>query len=571
MSQVSAILLAVIVTMTPGVVAAAPAPRATPPGASLAPVRYLELRLRADSLWSARQRAEAVPLYQQLVDAWPGDGESRLRLAAGLLALGRREDAVAELDACLAAGFVDERPGTYERAWIAAELGRTDEAMDWLDRALAARLEERPDLQTAEVFQALRENPRFRAQAGFLPDGIEDRVAGWSVDLDHFVSEAQRLHASPERPVHGAPFLAAVASLRGRIATLDDVALALELQKIVVAHLGDGHSVVYPMSTPRVDFGGTLPVQFYFFPEGIYLVAAPPNRPDLVGRRVVAIGGKTAAELLKGLEDFVSRDNEQGTLMMGPLFLGIPAVLRALGATNTLASATLTLEGDGGTETVTMAAVSFEHPRRRLPPGLSGAVPRWLSRTETHYWQEPLPDLEGRYVQLNQVQNAPDGPTLAQWVEGLRREMTAEPSRNLILDLRHNNGGNNFLIWPVVRLVAWHEMSDPANRTWVITGRGTFSACQNLTNFLDRVTNAVFVGEPSASRPNFTGEDTTVQLPWSGLRLSISSRYWQDSHPGDNRPYVSVSMPVILSAADWRENRDPVLEALREFLNRAPR
>lgn len=570
MSHLSALLLVVLFAADPGFVTAAPAPQVTPTGAPLAPARYLELRLRADSLWSARQRAEATPLYRQLVDAWAGDGDSRLRLAAGLLALGRREEAVTELEACLAAGFVDERQGTYQRAWIAAELGRTEEAMDWLDRALAARLEERPDLQTAEAFQALRANPRFRAQAGFLPEGIDDRVAGWTLDLDHFVSEAQRLHASPKRSVHGAPFLDAVALLRGRIAALDDAAMALELQKIVVTHLGDGHSVVYPMSTPHVDFGGTLPVQFYFFPEGVYLVGAPPDRPDLVGRRVVAIGGKPAAELLQGLEAFVSRDNEQGILMMGPLFLGIPAVLRALGATNSLASVTLTLEGNGGTEAVTLAAAS-SHPRRRLPPGLSGTPPRWLSRTETNYWQEPLPDLEGRYVQLNQVQNASEGATLAQWVEGLRREMTAEPARNLILDLRHNNGGNNFLIWPVVRLVAWHEMSDPANRTWVITGRGTFSACQNLTNFLDRVTNAVFVGEPSASRPNFTGEDTTVQLPWSGLRVSISSRYWQDSHPGDSRPYVSVSMPVVLSAADWRENRDPVLEALREFLNRARR
>ena len=78
----------------------------------------------------------------------------------------------------------------------------------------------------------------------------------------------------------------------------------------------------------------------------------------------------------------------------------------------------------------------------------------------------------------------------------------------------------------------------------MITGRATFSACQNLVNHLDRATNAIFVGEPAGSRPNFTGEDTWVELPWSKLRVSISARYWQDSYPTDERPYVPVAMPV---------------------------
>ena len=109
------------------------------------------------------------------------------------------------------------------------------------------------------------------------------------------------------------------------------------------------------------------------------------------------------------------------------------------------------------------------------------------------------------------------------------------------------------------------QRRSPARITFVITGRRTFSACQNLTNYLDRVTRAVFVGEPAGSRPNFTGEDTNVLLPWSGLALSISSRWWQDSYPGDQRPYVPVAMPVAYTAADWRQGRDPVLAAPQEY------
>lgn len=548
-----------------GATLAATAPIAT----ALPPARHLELRLRADSLWAARARKEAAPLYRQVVDDYPADGESRFRLAAGLAALGRRGEAAEELKRCLADGFVDIAPSAYQLAAAAAEAGRTEEALDWLERALAARYADRAGLQEADSFAKLRDNPRFRAQAGFAPAGLADRVAGWSYDLDFFREEARRLHAAPERPTAAPDFDRAVDALKARLATLDDLAVALELQKLIVAQLGDGHSVVYPVSSPRVDFGGALPVRFYLMSDGLFVIEADAAHASLVGRRVLAIGGRPVAELLAAVGPFVSRDNDQGLRWLAPLYLRFPGILRALGAANSVTGATVTLAAaDAGTpeESVTLDSAPPDSRPQRLVPPPTGTPAAWLARVDTPYWHAERADLDGWYAQVNAVRNADTGPSLAAWVEALRREMVAHPHRNLILDLRHNNGGNNGLIWPLVRLAAWHEMADPAHRTWVITGRGTFSAAQDLVNFLDRATDATFIGEPAASRPNFTGEDTPVQLPWSGLQLSIASRYWQDAPPTDRRRYVPVAMPVTLGAADWRANRDPVLEALGEYL-----
>ena len=548
----------------------APPALATPP--ALAPARHIELKLRADSLWAARNRKGAAPLYRQIVDDSPADGESRFRLAAGLAALDRKGEAAVELQRCLAEGFVDAAQGAYQLAAAAAEAGRTDEALDGLDRALAARLGDRAALQSSDSFTALHDNPRFRTQAAFLPPEVTDRRAGWAYDLDFFLSEARRLHAGPDRPAFAPAFQQAIEGLKARVDGLDDLGMALELQKLVVAHLADGHSVVYPVPTPRVDFGGVLPVRFYAFSDGLYVIAAEPAQAALVGRRVTAIGGKPVAALLDGLTPLISRDNDQGLLWLGPLYLRFPALLRALGAAESIAGATLTLAaGDQPgeqTEDVTLATLPIDNSSQRLVAPPEGPPPAWLSRPDANYWHAERPDLNAWYAQFNQVQNAEQGPSVAQWVESLRGDMAAHPRPNLILDLRHNNGGNNNLIWPLVRLAAWHEMSDPAHRTWVITGRGTFSAAQDLVNFLDRATNAIFLGEPAASRPNFTGEDTPVQLPWSRVRMSISSRYWQDAPPGDRRRYVPVAMPVTLSAADWRANRDPVLEELGKYLRR---
>ena len=97
--------------------------------------------------------------------------------------------------------------------------------------------------------------------------------------------------------------------------------------------------------------------------------------------------------------------------------------------------------------------------------------------------------------------------------------------------------------------------------TYIIpVGRNTFSAAQNFIAQIDKRTRAVFVGEPSSSKPNFVGEENEVVLPWSGAVGSISNRY-HENIPGDTRPWIPIDIPVELSSADYFGGKDPVLTA----------
>ncbi|MEZ5332190.1 MAG: hypothetical protein R2991_09105 [Thermoanaerobaculia bacterium] len=497
----------------------------------------------------------------------PGGRRSGVPAGPGLHEAGRGEEALPLALETLETGFADTARTAWALAQAAARAGRTDEALSWLERALAARFEDRPRLQSDEAFASLREEPRFRELAGFAPEGL-DRVAGWRFDLDYFVEEAQRLHADPARRAFDPAFLAAVETLKRRVPDLDDVAVAMEIQTIVAGHLADGHSALYPIPTERVPFGGLLPVSFYVFPDGVHVVDADEAHADLLGARVEAIGGTPAADVLERLGSIVSHDNRMGILWLGPLYLRSPAVLRAVGAVDALGPVAVTVTDRAGTRReVTLEPVPPKALHERLPaPPSAERAPRWLARADEPYWHEARPDLDAVYLQFNLVRDAEGGPTIADFAESVRDTLRETGARTLIVDVRHNNGGNNFLHWPLLRLVAWHGLSGADHRTFVITGRGTFSACQDFVNFLERATDAIFVGEPSSSKPNFTGESTSVRLPWSGVMMSISSRHWQDSYPGDERPYIPVSMPVELTFEDWWTGHDPVLEALGDFL-----
>jgi len=282
------------------------------------------------------------------------------------------------------------------------------------------------------------------------------------------------------------------------------------------------------------------------------------------------IGAREVADLWTPLASLVPRDNAMGLLDVGPLLLTVTAVLRDAGAIGAGEEVTLMLRDPSGAErAVTLASVPMRSSHRELvaPAGTGGisapSAPLFLAREDEVFWFGALPAVDdGLYVQFNVVRNGPQR-SVAEHALALRDHLQARPQIEVLaLDLRHNGGGNSFLYPPLVRVLMEYQLERPDARLYVLVGRRTFSACQNLVTDLDWWTDAVFVGEPSGARPNQIGESTASILPYSGLRAGISSRYHQQSFAGDDRPWVAPDLPVALTAAAYFAGRDPVLEAV---------
>jgi hypothetical protein len=159
--------------------------------------------------------------------------------------------------------------------------------------------------------------------------------------------------------------------------------------------------------------------------------------------------------------------------------------------------------------------------------------------------------------------------TLATFAERLSRVLSEAKPSAVIVDVRHNNGGNLMLLPPLITAFREYEAAQPRGQIYVLMGRNTFSAAQFFLGVMDSQTQAIFAGEPSSSRPNFVGEESEVMLPWSGAIGSISDEY-HESIPGDKREWIAPEIPYVLSSADYFANRDPLLEkVLADIARRA--
>jgi hypothetical protein len=138
----------------------------------------------------------------------------------------------------------------------------------------------------------------------------------------------------------------------------------------------------------------------------------------------------------------------------------------------------------------------------------------------------------------------------------------------IVLDLRLNGGGNNYLNRGLVLALVGDEGLNRYGRLFTIIGRNTFSAAMSLVSALERWTETIFVGEPTGNTPSQYGDARRYVLPHSGLTVRLSSVYWRDAEVNERRPWVAPDIATGAAWADYAAGRDPALDAALAY--RAP-
>jgi hypothetical protein len=187
--------------------------------------------------------------------------------------------------------------------------------------------------------------------------------------------------------------------------------------------------------------------------------------------------------------------------------------------------------------------------------------PLHLRHRDLPYWFEYLPASDLVYFQYNAVLDHPAEP-FAAFCDRLFGFIQQRRPARLVIDMRWNGGGNTFLARPLLH----HLIACPAiNRRgalFVIIGRLTFSAAQNTATAIDRETNAIFVGEPTGSRPNFIGEVIEFELPYSKVRANAADLFWQTSWPWDHRTWIAPDIYAPPTFEAFSRNEDPAMDAI---------
>lgn len=370
-------------------------------------------------------------------------------------------------------------------------------------------------------------------------------------------------------------FDAAVAKLHDQIPQLEDHEVVVGMAEII-ALFKYGHTDI---SFRDEQFGfHYLPFNLYEFNDGIYIQGTHKDHAEALGAKVLEVHGTPIDKALELIYPVVNSENSQYFKAFGINYLRRPEVLHAKGILDELSKPLeLTLEKNGKTFKHSFSAMpKGEHPPIKyslimqegdwLEARDQSITPYYLKNLDKIYYFEYLPEHKAVYVRQSQIQDDPseDIPTFYGRVFDFIENNDVE---KLILDVRLNGGGNNFKNKPVVRGIIQTEKIDQVGKFFVIEGRRTFSACQNLVLELDNYTNAVFVGEPTSENVNFYGDNREVKLPNSGIPVYLSWAWWQDKPQWMDGPWHAPHLAVDMSFEQYYTNEDPMLDTALNFSN----
>ncbi|MDB5393959.1 MAG: hypothetical protein JWM91_1465 [Rhodospirillales bacterium] len=383
-------------------------------------------------------------------------------------------------------------------------------------------------------------------------------------------------------------FSQGVDALDAKAAALSPAGFEMAVSRLV-ALAGNAHTTVN--KAQRVRSFGRAPLRFAWFADGLYIVRTTPPADALLGRRVVSIDGRPAAQALADLQPYLSGTSERARDDSPPL-LDCPALLQVMWP-----------DTDGRHLAVGLADGSVEQVGA-LPPGpdafalrpvmvigpaapsgdwksVLGAAPQLplsLREPDRVAYSAPLEN-GGLYIRINANEDDANGP-LAEQLAAIAVGKPPAGWHRIVLDLRFNDGGDELKTMAFAKSLP--DLLSADGNLWIVTGNASFSAA-----IITAARAKYFAG----GRAHIVGEAVGDHHPFwnvggaplvlrnSGIAIGHAyfKQDWTDGcysigvcNPlqsvygvaaGDLSPEVTVGW----SFADYAAGRDTVIERVREL------
>jgi hypothetical protein len=400
---------------------------------------------------------------------------------------------------------------------------------------------------------------RVVALAYCLLTAVSSRAAdltpeAWKQDLDFLARELPQRHINLFFQLKRADWDAQVQRLAEALPGMSDPEVRVALKRLV-ASVGNAHTNV-----SAFPYSPLFPIRFGPFAEGFYVVAAKAEYAQAIGARLTGIGGYGIDAVIQRLSPLIPRENALVIQADLPALLQTAGVLRGTGIAPEAGSTAFHFDRDGRQFTIDIEPLppNQQGPLAARPKGATYEIPLYLSDRETLYWFRYLEEPRALYIQYNSCKEMEK----LSFADFTRQAMEAAGQHDVdkvIVDLRHNGGGNSAVIEPLLAALAKRPNLHRQGHLFVLTSIATFSSGLMNTLALQRRFQAVVAGQTSSQSLNSYGDVRIFKLPNSGLDVWYCTKYFKLA-PG--RELLEPDLPVPLTAADYFSGRDAVLEAV---------
>lgn len=418
----------------------------------------------------------------------------------------------------------------------------------------------------------------FASGAGYTQQKLT--AAQWQSDLTYLQKKIHTDYSNLFYNVTAKQFDSAVAVLKNKIPALTENEIRVGFIRLI-AMFKIGHTGVYFYSGENEE---SLKPLFHFYPftiapfsDGLFIQNIDSTYKEALGGRVIKIGNDATDIALKKLHGVIPCENEQYFKNNLHYYLRLPEILQALKITGSAETVVLTYIKDGVEKKIEIKSQEFPEYAwydgpPYLPKGWVDAYEDYNKPVSALWMKEPgkiryfeyLKESKTVYVHHTAVVDRPND-NIKDFFEKVFRFVDSNEVEKFVLDIRLNSGGNNYQNKPIITGIIQSKKINRYGHLFVITGAATFSAAQNLTNELEKYSEAIFVGEPTAENVNFWGDVKMETLPLSKLNIKLSWLWWQNMDPRDKRPWTAPHLAAEMSFENYKAGYDSAMHIILNY------
>lgn len=391
----------------------------------------------------------------------------------------------------------------------------------------------------------------------------------WNADLDYLAQELPKQHCNLFAKQSKANFLMGIEAIKAASGQLTDLHIALKAQQLV-AGMGDSHTSLSVYQWLKKD--QTLPLGILWLSDGLYIAQTTKNYEPLLGCRLLSINETPIATVIDSLTTLFTPDNAAIIKAQIPQLILSFELLQFFGFADggPIRLGVQTQTNENKTYPMEVAPIN----RNDIVALKTDTLPFYLKNKKILFTDSYRPQERIYYMQYNacwsreleaqyrDVERAQQLPSFQEFEERALSVLDKEKVDKIIFDVRLNGGGNSLQGTAFIEKLAVFLKANPEVKTYVVLGRNTFSS--GILNAMDfkRLTNAVFIGEETAGKPNHFGEVKSFQLPHSELNVSYSTKYFKRS----DEEVQTLKPDVVIEPgfADFKQGIDPVYEWVKK-------
>lgn len=422
-----------------------------------------------------------------------------------------------------------------------------------LAAALAAPVQAEDAGQAAEASGAQITDSAESAIGAQITDSAEtadEQAAGDTSQTPAALSDfIKRHHPSPFTVMTEEAFDAQIDELAQNWNVMEETERYYALRKLVAA-LGDEHTSLLP---PEDIAQSELPFFVMIYDGHWMIVQAQQEYEALVGKELTAINDMEISQIREMLLPLISCETQQWADVQCSLEFRYLQNLNYIGVADDPASVDITAKDVVSSEEITVEA-------KALTEGYdyqnAAFYPMAQTLAQSGYYYANLLEDGSVFIQYNVCAENPQMP-MKEFAQELERQLLADAPEKMIVDLRHNSGGDSEVIRPLLETL--QKFQEEGSELYCLIGAQTFSS--GVMNALDmQQLGAQLIGEPAGGMLHF-GELVQETLP-DGSILVCSTKDFSSAYALSGQLQPDTEM--VQTAEDFLAGKDTAIAYIQE-------